>query len=269
MQSITLIFAFLLSTTTLVGQDVMPMQVSKQEILNELDQLTPNKAIPGFYYLRSSRAGSKINLFSDGVRWAIVLEVLQSEYLSTYSFGNCLSLQRAEDYNESFPSNSVFFPLLKEAELSKLFNEDGFILKSADSITLRGEVFQIPQDLRVFKKEGIPIPKTLNPRKLLTLSALVRYFAKEYPTKFRASEQELRYFLPADLPKIFVIDKWHHKDFAMFPTADIHTFQPYGDKPSSYETWQLIADILVSRDVTRWKPTLKANSDWKYWAKQK
>jgi hypothetical protein len=27
----------------------------------------------------------------------------------------------------------------------------------------------------------------------------------------------------------------------------------------------MIADILVSKDTTKWKPTLKPNNDWRNW----
>jgi len=51
------------------------------------------------------------------------------------------------------------------------------------------------------------------------------------------------------------IDRWHHKTYSEFE----------GQKPSSYETFQLIADILVTKNVKVWKPTLKLNNDWRNW----
>ena len=265
MQSIVFIITLLLYATISNGQRDTSMSIRREDILKELDQLTPNKSLPDFQYLSSSRATGKINLFADNNRWAIVIEVVAGEHLITHSFGNCLSLQRAEDYNEPFPFNTAFFNLLEEEELSKIFDDNGFILKGARSIRLQGQTFEIPQDAKIYKKRGIPIASILNPQKLITLPALVRYLSQENPNVFSASEEELRYYLPSDLPKIFVIENWHHKDFAMFPTADINIHKPYGDRPSSYETWQMIADILVSKDVTLWKPVLKANSDWRHW----
>lgn len=37
------------------------------------------------------------------------------------------------------------------------------------------------------------------------------------------------------------------------------------NRPSSYETWQLIARVIISGDVSLYKPTLKPNSHWSNW----
>jgi hypothetical protein len=56
------------------------------------------------------------------------------------------------------------------------------------------------------------------------------------------------------------IDKWHHKEYSI--SKDYGAF---GQKPSSYETFQMIAKILVTKDTTLWKPTLPANNHWSNW----
>jgi hypothetical protein len=35
--------------------------------------------------------------------------------------------------------------------------------------------------------------------------------------------------------------------------------------PSKQETFNLIAKVLVTKDVTNWKPTLEPNNSWKNW----
>jgi hypothetical protein len=37
------------------------------------------------------------------------------------------------------------------------------------------------------------------------------------------------------------------------------------NRPSSYETWQLIAKVLVTGDTSQYKPTLEPTSHWKNW----
>ena len=51
------------------------------------------------------------------------------------------------------------------------------------------------------------------------------------------------------------LDKWHHKTFT----------ESDGIEPSTYETYQLIAEVLVSGDQSLWKPTLEANNHWRNW----
>jgi len=51
------------------------------------------------------------------------------------------------------------------------------------------------------------------------------------------------------------IDQWHHAAY----------YQGDGEKPSEQETYQLIAEVLVSKDITKWKPVLSPNNDWRNW----
>ncbi|MCU7549579.1 hypothetical protein OCK74_10665 [Chitinophagaceae bacterium LB-8] len=37
------------------------------------------------------------------------------------------------------------------------------------------------------------------------------------------------------------------------------------NRPSSYETWQQIARVIVTGDLSHYKPTLEPNTHWKYW----
>ena len=37
------------------------------------------------------------------------------------------------------------------------------------------------------------------------------------------------------------------------------------NRPSSYETWQLLAKVIVTGDTTLYKPTLEPNTHWKNW----
>ncbi len=76
---------------------------------------------------------------------------------------------------------------------------------------------------------------------------------------FRATDAELRTCIPKDLPRIMSIDQWHHKEYGYYEGQII------GTKPSNYETYQLIAEILVTKDTTKWKPTLEPTNDWRNW----
>jgi len=41
-----------------------------------------------------------------------------------------------------------------------------------------------------------------------------------------------------------------------------------GKKPSSYETYPMIAEVLVTKDISKWRPTLEPNYDWQNWLGQ-
>jgi hypothetical protein len=37
------------------------------------------------------------------------------------------------------------------------------------------------------------------------------------------------------------------------------------NRPSSYETWQQIAKVIVTGDISCYSPTLKPNTHWSNW----
>jgi hypothetical protein len=116
--------------------------------------------------------------------------------------------------------------------------------------------------VKKYEQQKIKIQDFDNPKRLIDFASLVRYLAEENPDLFRATDAELRSLLPKDLPKLFVIDNWHHKPYYVFPDG---VNKPFGVKPRDYETYPMIADILVTKDTTKWKPTLKPNNDWRNW----
>lgn len=45
-----------------------------------------------------------------------------------------------------------------------------------------------------------------------------------------------------------------------------HNKNQYQDnRPSSYETWQLIAKVITTGDTTLYRPSLQPNTHWKNW----
>ena len=48
-------------------------------------------------------------------------------------------------------------------------------------------------------------------------------------------------------------------------TSGFNQNQYQDNRPSSYETWQLIAKVIATGDTTLYKPTLKPNTHWTNW----
>jgi len=121
---------------------------------------------------------------------------------------------------------------------------------------------------------------------------------------FRATDSELYARIPAYLKKLLVLDKWYHRDFIMmyehnFDTTEIKRVFDFNkdlgsledvdlemftaltkqqedgtkagnveastNKPSGYETWNMIADVIVNKSSEYYKPTVNSNTHWKYW----
>lgn len=235
---------------------------TKEEILNTLDDCKYYNWFldleHGYFYT----AGSRINLFADDNRWAIVFEKSgfgnrsgRAEIELNY-FGNCLKNLDRAGLNDKYISNSKYIILILGEEFEKIEGDFELVSKEAKVIKVRNTELPIEHNSEKYFAKGIEIQDFDNPDNLIDYPSLIRYLDEENPELFRASEKELKTCLPKDLPFLMKIDKWHHKSYSEYG----------GDKPSSYETFHLIADVLVSKNINSWKPTLDPNNDWRNWS---
>jgi Family of unknown function (DUF7003) len=238
------------------------MSYTEIDILKELDDLDVYKFWLDLEHGYFHTAGSRISLFGDAERWALVFEktgygnrascvILELNY-----FGNCLINLDTAGSNNQFTVNSKYFEVIVPNELERI--QDGFELvsKNAKTIKIRNLERPIEQNLRNYSDKGIEVQEYDNPLRKIDFPALARYLDEENPELFRANKEELYTCLPSDIPLIFKIDNWHHQSYG------IHDNSP---KPSSYETYKLIAKVLVTANMDEWKPTLKANNNWRNW----
>ena len=234
---------------------------SKEDILKALDDEGVYNFFldleAGYFYT----AGSRINLYGDKSRWAIVFEKSgfgnrsgRAEIELNY-YGNCLlNLDRA-GYEDRYICNSKYLTLITGEAFAKIEEDFELVSKKATGVNVRNIELPIEQDIDKYKAKGIETQDFDNPNNLIDFQSLVRYLDEMNPESLRATNEELRTSIPNDLPLLLKIDSWHHKSYS----------EHGGAKPSSYETFQLIADVLVTKDVNTWKPTLEPNNDWRNW----
>ena len=256
----------------------MNSSITQKDILNyleETDQETYHFFIdfehPYFY-----PAGSRLTLYADENRWAIVFE--KSGYsignscgeIELEYFGNCLQNLKNGIAGDTASSNMKAVILIKDTDLEKIDNGEfeELVARQQDKIQVRDTILPIEQDSSKYIAKGIEPRDYDNPKRLFDFYSLIRYLDGEYPHIFRATDKELRMCLPENLPKLMQIDQWHHEAYSKHkvPTSPtMYHYETIGKKPSEYETYRMIADILVSRDTTKWRPTLKPNNDWRNW----
>jgi hypothetical protein len=278
MTTLKFILPFLFLTFCSANQTKMKSLFTQKDILNDLeetDQETYHFFIdfehPYFY-----PAGSRLTLYADESRWAIVFE--KSGYstgnncgeIELEYFGNCLRNLKNGIPGDTSTSNMKGVILIKDTDLEKLDDGDfqELVAKDKDKIQVRDTFLPIGQDSSKYIAKGIEPRDYNNPKGLFNFYSLIRYLDEEYPKIFRATDEELRMCLPEDLPKLMQIDHWHHEAYLKHkvPTSPtMYHYETIGKKPSEYETYRMIADILVSRDTTKWRPTLKPNNDWRNW----
>lgn len=279
MAILKIIFMVLLALASCTSNKTrMKNSFTQRQIINyleETDQETYHFFIdfehPYFY-----PAGSRLTLFADEKRWAIVFE--KSGYstgnrcgeIELEYFGNCLQNLKSGIPGDNFTSNMKTVILIHDTDFEKI--DDGefeeLVAKGKDKIKVRDRFLPIEQDSAKYIAKGIKPREYNNPKRLFSFYSLIRYLDDEYPDIFRATDKELRMCLPVDLPKLMKIDKWHQEAYVKNKVMNSPTtfyYDALGKKPDEYETYKMIADVLVNRDTTLWKPTLKPNNDWRNW----
>jgi hypothetical protein len=241
----------------------------------------------------------------DNNNWAIAIERLGYNpragaiILDINYYGNCLT--NLEFHNERPTSYYSIHPIDFDNFNETI---DGENLRSdAKYWLVRGQQVSLSHNKQQYIDAGIKLKK-YRPNEIRA-EEVGRLIVTQHREVFRATDNELYKSIPPDLKKILVVDEWFHKDFQMqiSPTmTDEHLRQTFefnknltglGDstfetfvqsfrqheklsddwnrkmwkknKPSSYETWQLIANVIVTNDPKQYKPTVKPNTHWTNW----
>lgn len=213
-------------------------------------------------------ANSRLTLYADDSRWAIVFEKngyanrgLRMDIELNY-FGNCLQNLDRGGTDDRYVCNAKWPSLVDGEALKEIESDFELVSPAATSVRLRGEPVKIPSTKEEYVKwvpdiheeRGISRP---------SFEDLSRYLAFEYADLCRATDAEKRMCIPEDLPEIMTVDEWHHRYYYYYcngPDEEV-----FGDAPSSYETFPLLAEVLVTGDAARFRPTLPPNNHWKNW----
>ena len=212
-------------------------------------------------------AGNKIHLYADAARWAIVFEKSgyqnrgNSAEIELDYIGNCIDYPVDKYAERNYVTNASRIILIDPSEFERIENKDGdemetfeFIGQNVEKIKIRDKFILFDNDFKNYEKVGIKITGDDNPKKLISFGNLIRYLNETNPGLINATEDDIKKHIPVDLPKFLTINEFH--------------FISVYDKtnpPSSQETYQLIAKILLTGDKTLWKPTLKPNNHWANW----
>ncbi len=223
------------------------------EILQQFDACAREYTFPmldnGYVYLGTVR----LTAYRDPERWALVIEVVGYSPRAggfdgfdnaLHLFGNCL--KRAPG-----TANEDFLHPVSEGPDGPTFEDEcsEVVLPEARSLTLRDQVVPLHLAPDALAAKGIELVAPPEIRG----ADLLRSLLPEHRELLLATEEELRARIPADLPQILRLDEWHHPDLAS------------DELPSQSETFRMIADVLVTGDASRYRPTADPNTDWRNW----
>lgn len=212
-------------------------------------------------------AGSKIHLYSDSTHWAIVFET--SGYntraglpqIELIFVGNCINYEYYNIYGQKESSNISFIALMDTEDIDAIQNKEGsdmeqfeMVGKDVNSVKIRDSITSFKNDYKEFERVGIKVRDYDNPNHLIGYEDLFRYLYEIQPEVISATESDIRKRLTHNIPHIMTIDKFHY-------VSPINQDIP----PSKQELFQMIAEVLVTKDTSYWKPTLPPNNHWSNW----
>ncbi|WP_394347842.1 DUF7003 family protein [Niastella caeni] len=109
-----------------------------------------------------------------------------------------------------------------------------YLNNQATSIKIRDTVIPLRFDKEYYLQKGIE----LEFENRITPWELLRGLIPERSNLFWLTRQEIATKIPLDLPEFMTLTNWHHPDLA----AD--------EKPSDTETFQQLADVIVTGNKT-------------------
>lgn len=161
------------------------------------------------------------------------------------NFVNAVAYQNYLANNGSNESHTVFsvdFQNAQDPDYLELLSE------GAAFVDVRGRPVAIPT-LDVFARYDIALAE--EPR--IQVFELCRYLAATEREHVLATSDEQRFNVPPELERILQLDEWHNPD----PRVD--------ELPSHLETFRQLADVLISGDVSKYRPSELPNTHWRNW----
>lgn len=207
-----------------------------EEILAQLDEAARNYGFADPEHAYYYGIDGRMHLYRDESRWALLIELVGYNPRNVnvidvvHTYGNCLTRGRIGYEDEDF--------LDRIDNMDEIDDEDNPECLSTDGgpIEIRG------QRITVDAAAGD------------ALEDVFRLLTPDHRELLLAEEAELRRRIPADLPRVLVLDEWWHRDPAR-----------YDELPSQTETFQQLAVVLATGDLSAYQPSMAPNTHWSNW----
>jgi hypothetical protein len=197
---------------------------------------------------------ARMTLYRDDYNWALVMEEVAFFSPSpghsgivdmVTKIGNCIGTRSVLSPNDDVkvtsdaPGMPTFLPPYQIG-----------LDPSITAITVRGKLTPVDLNPDSLKKRGIPLRADGSIQGEQLLWSLL----PECREELLATDAERRTRLPTGIPKLLQLDKWHHP---LFMTRRL--------KPSQTQVFQMLAEVIATGDVSRYRPTEEPNTDWRNW----
>lgn len=238
------------------------MKHTAEQVLSILDRCCDASTFPmldnGYVYL----AATRLSLYRSREDWAMVIEVfgfsprsgLPDTHIHTFASTiakrnpaqDYVSREAYERYLANNPNNESHFVFpIEEGD----WLEGEVVAAIATGLTLRGRSIPMPGHA-AFERAGVGLERPPD----VQVQELCRVLAHEARDAVLATPDECRLNVPDELQPLLKLDEWAHPDVAQ-----------QTERPSRSETFQQLAQVLVSGDISEYRPTQPPNTHWRHW----
>jgi hypothetical protein len=242
---------------------------------------------------------------SNDDQWAIVAERLGFNpraggiMLEIYYFGNCLI--NLEEYNGQATNSYTVYPIDWN---SMTKTGDTYLNEDAKYWIIRGKQIELSHNKEDYAIAGIDLnefePGMINfeevgrllitkhgdllratddelykgiPRELSKILVIDEWYHRDFVELYYEELSDAHIMQTYEINKNlggtdFLYDFETFKEIVRQDQKSKNEYNKYeweNNRPSAYETWQLIARVIATGDASLYKPTLKPNSHWKNW----
>lgn len=240
------------------------MTFDSAEILSILDRCCDEFTFPmldnGYVYL----AATRLSLYRSPADWALVIEVfgfsprtgLPDTSIQTFA-SRLHDRNRAEDYvnrqaYENYLANHPHneFRSISPIDEGSWQDADNSELVAAEAreVMVRNQATPLPSEDEYARHE---IELVDAPQ--VRVFELCRYLAATARDEVLATPAERRISILPEMEQILQLEEWHHPDLVE------------DERPSSNETFQQLARVLATGDVSLYQPTQPPNTHWRNW----
>ena len=242
------------------------MRYSVTEILAQLDQFGEVWRVPYFDDGGVYPVECCMYAYRDEQHWAMTLENIVfaphgrghgGVLTNVFSYGNCLRVKAGGNnlHQFRFTSDGPEGPTFAFAKphCNDMESPWEYLHPRARTMRIRGQIVPIETSPQMYEEAGMIL---LDPPRIKG-HELLRGLPLRYQRMLLADEQErLKKFLVKCRPSMILrLDEWYHPKMSE------------GERPSQTETFQMLAEALVTGDPERYHPTNLPNTHWSNWPK--
>ena len=241
------------------------MEWNVTDVLGILDRCCDVFTFPmldnGYFYL----AATRLSLHRSEADWAMVIETfgyspregcpstviqtfasrfshrkVREDYVSAEAFANYLAQNPHNEFDSAYPFDNDDWLDTDNPEL---------VSETAKEVTVRGQPILVPRPTE-YTHFGIKLEDPIRVR----VYEFCRAMAYLLRNDVLATSDERRSRVPQHMRQLMVLDEWHHPDVVRDT-----------ERPSTCETFRQLALVLISGDVSQYRPTLEPNTHWMHW----